>query len=1123
MESQDLRADLANGQPLVFISYSRSDMAFADSLVGALETRGARVRIDRRDLPLLVDWERELLEFIRAADTIVFIVSPASLASKVCRWEVDQVEAMGKRIAPVSLLPPTEFSHLSLPGPIARINAIFFDASVDFERQADALARALTTDVAWWKQQSRLLDAVLRWQQSSDAADARATDLLLRGVAIVEADDWAARRPQDAPLPSQSLLDFLSASRTHDSAQRVRMRRTIGRAFVKPADAALRDGAPERALKLAAAGALLADDLDFQVVPELWGPTLRAIVANRTVAILGGTESVGDRCLYAPDGAYLLTNSQDGPIRIWETRHWTEVARFQSREADSIPIAFRPDSARLATTTLADGKITIRKVGTWTETLCIQGSSSGTMSMDFDPSGARLVTASADGTIHLWNAETGQELAASTSKTHDVAAAIVSPTGRRLVTTSQTGHEAYLWSITDGLQEQHTLGHVSPVSFAAFSPDGRLIVSADEGYGWIWDAETGREIASLEGHTGIESACFNPDGTRVVTAASYRSACVWDPMTGELLLRLHRDARIACVAFSPDGSIILTASQDGIVCLWNAHSGRELARFRCSRGVSAAGFSPDGKHVATLARDGTMRIFDASLRLQIASLGAAAVTPDCRRILTLSGGARVLDVDTGRELSRLNGAFDNISDVSFSNDQQHMIALVTHKHNHHLCTWPVDGGQRQIAFEYLDPEEDRLGSTFWLSPDCRTMLVLHPDQDHTIDVWNIEQNKLVRALEGHTKSVTKLYFSFDGLKVLTASHDHTARLWDLASGGQEVVFEGHTGSVYDCRFSPDHRRMVSRSDDGTVRIWNAGDGTLLQTLCLTGGDPEQAFADAALETSGTRVVTREKYGPVRLWDTASGQEIGQVESQGRWDLAQATRSDLALLATEEDGNCVIRSLTEGEALLSLPVGSSTIDDVAFSPDGCRLVVSPKEEPHAIYDVSRLEPVGTRPSLLLAAAATHFLERRWKDEESDLLLSEAPADLADEIRARLGLAADDPILRDIASRLTAPLHPNCYLSDTQYARKFGTPVPLNDIETPSVSSGTAAQAARRNIEEADLATQEFSCLHKGIAIFRLKSGEHHVVHHFAVPTLDNARAAIDEIVAAYTPHPADSDL
>src|SRR5580692_7151709 len=85
----------------VFISYSRRDLAFTERLVAALEARGFDVLIDRRNLPALEDWERELIGFIRQSDTIVFVVSQNSIASKVCAWEIEQVRSYSKRLAPV--------------------------------------------------------------------------------------------------------------------------------------------------------------------------------------------------------------------------------------------------------------------------------------------------------------------------------------------------------------------------------------------------------------------------------------------------------------------------------------------------------------------------------------------------------------------------------------------------------------------------------------------------------------------------------------------------------------------------------------------------------------------------------------------------------------------------------------------------------------------------------------------------------------------------------------------------------------------------------------------------------------------------------------------------------------
>ena len=85
----------------VFVSYSREDVAFADELVVGLEMHGFEALIDRHAIAPGEDWQKRLGSLILAADTIVFVLSPASAGSKICAWEVVESERLSKRILPV--------------------------------------------------------------------------------------------------------------------------------------------------------------------------------------------------------------------------------------------------------------------------------------------------------------------------------------------------------------------------------------------------------------------------------------------------------------------------------------------------------------------------------------------------------------------------------------------------------------------------------------------------------------------------------------------------------------------------------------------------------------------------------------------------------------------------------------------------------------------------------------------------------------------------------------------------------------------------------------------------------------------------------------------------------------
>ena len=130
-----------------------------------------------------------------------------------------------------------------------------------------------------------------------------------------------------------------------------------------------------------------------------------------------------------------------------------------------------------------------------------------------------------------------------------------------------------------------------PMNSAAFSPDGKLIVTASsDKTARVWDVNTGKEILSLVGHTGyVYFAAFNRDGKRIVTASSDKTARVWDFETGKPLLVLHGHTdSVNAVAFSPNSQRIVTASKDQIAYMGYGHE-PAAHRLPRSRGASAHG------------------------------------------------------------------------------------------------------------------------------------------------------------------------------------------------------------------------------------------------------------------------------------------------------------------------------------------------------------------------------------------------------------------------------------------------------------------------------------------------------------------------------------------------------
>ena len=288
--------------PDVFLSYSRRDRQFVLRLASALEAGDWRVWVDQEDIPPAAEWRDELAAGIRAAHTFVFVLSPDSVASAFCRWELEQAVALGKRLIPVVFRPVEE-----APDELAARQYVFMREQDDFDQALETLVVALGTDLEWVRGHRQWSMAALRWDSQH-----RDRSLLVRGRDLKTAEAWLARQAERTePRPTPLQTEFLIASREWE---RGRMQIIVGGVMVALAVA----------IALGVVALLQRNDARNQA----------AIARSRELAALAVSQLAAD-----PERSLLLAKEAVGARATAEADNALRRAVFSSRARATVPLA----------------------------------------------------------------------------------------------------------------------------------------------------------------------------------------------------------------------------------------------------------------------------------------------------------------------------------------------------------------------------------------------------------------------------------------------------------------------------------------------------------------------------------------------------------------------------------------------------------------------------------------------------------------------------------------------------------------------------------------------------------------------------------------------------------------
>jgi WD40 repeat protein len=444
----------------------------------------------------------------------------------------------------------------------------------------------------------------------------------------------------------------------------------------------------------------------------------------------------------------------------------------------------------------------------------------------FSPNGRQILTAGDNGTVRVWDAQTGRPATNPMKVGGRISAAQFSPDGKRVLAVSED--RLTIWDVQDGQLLTESLRRRAPVSWARFSPDGRQVLTIDaDGVAEVWEERSAQSQPEILKHgAGIVSAHFNPDGTRIVTAGNDGVARIWDVAAGQPVLELKDGTNTVTGNFSSDGRRMLTIASNSEARVWDAQSGRRMMELGLA-GIDWAEFSPDGARIVTVSNywvqgagaTATVRIWDAGSGQPVTgplqydgNLVHPRFSPDGTRILTRNGYGplQLWDARNGNLLMPALGSGVIINGAEFSPDGTR---VATVPGDGIARVWNTQNGREQTRpMAHIDSFP-----SIAFSPNGNRLITASPEDG--VQIWDAWTGQPLMAPLDRDDEVRSAEYSCDGELILSVSPKTGARIWDARSG--EPLTEPLAGA--GCRqaeLSPDGRRMLVRVNNEEVQVWD---------------------------------------------------------------------------------------------------------------------------------------------------------------------------------------------------------------------------------------------------------------------------------------------------------------
>jgi WD40 repeat protein len=986
----------------LFVSYSRKDAVTAHKLIEAFKSIQQDVWVDWESIPPAVDWLEQIFRGIEASDAFIFLISPDSIASEVCKVEITRAAINNKRIIPIVL---RDVDPKITPDNIRKLNWTFIRETDNFEEGLAKVKTAIELDLDWLEEHRRLLVRSLEWHRKKDPS------LLLRGRDLRNARHMLATATAKDPIPTDLQKTFIDYSLRSERNRTVAWIAT-GIAVIAMAilsilavqgsnEAQRQQKIAEVNAKEASDNAILADQNRQKAVENA---ALARENEKKAVDARNAAE-IAQKVAEAQRSAARAQIYQAHPDKLY-TSTLLAIDSWQSIQSDEAEEILRKNISLLPLPVA-------------------QLSQFGSInSIEFNPNGETFLTADADGKICLWNIKDGKNLFCAQSP-QSVNDAAFSPDGTFIVTGDQSGLVQILDAKNGSVQNQYqrvkpdaTSGTIQIIDLKNGNPSGKytpleipvrnvnirpaagqqLAIAYDDGKIPVFDPKTGKISSPLEIGGRPRVSGFSQNGVWLAAGSESGVVTIWNLSDRKIISGFkHRDGVLA-LAFSPNNRVMVTGGKDNTALIADIRTGNELFRLSNQNWVRDIAFSPDGSWLVTGSDDHKIRVWDTTSgkerlgMLQDSIVTDVAVSSNGQWIATTGADktVRVWNASTGAEIFQIPLDTDGTV-LAFSNDGKY---LVSGDQLGSIDIWDISvmaAPEKSMQFNGIlhniqySPEGTRLA----VSDENRVWL-LNPEP---LSALTAPQQRLPALT--FKSNVDHLIFSPDSKFLGISTEGNEVAFYNIENHGLKILKV--SGSVRSISFSPDNLQFITSYADGKVQAWDVLSADLITNpydkyeqatsvvnnaeLLAIGSRDKITVLDAngdgstpeieslgentlmALSADGTWLASSDSSGKISIWKNENGTFTAPVFLTKDQAVSLSFNPLGTLLAVGTSNNVYLLDPTTGGEIARIP-HIDIVRGVSFSADG-KILATGSSKVLQFWDISKIQRI-RKDDLVLTA-------------------------------------------------------------------------------------------------------------------------------------------------------------